>query len=308
MTRTIEPILAQIADDATVVRELHDVPPYRVYELRLDDRRAVLKVDDHPRGHASDEGRVHEYVAAHTSAPVPAVLAVGADYYLTAWSDDVAQSAATIDTEWARAAGRWLGTVHADTAGDFDGFGRPQDGPSGLELEAHDDWIDAAGERIAYHRTALEPLGYADVVDSVGRFLESNPHVFDGAGEPVLCHGDVHPEHLAYVDGEPTAAIDFEHALVAPAEYDCWRTVMPYVEARDDVSDAVARAFRAGYESVRPLSAGLERRRPAYRLLNLVAFLESLFLQRTVDTRTRERTGERLRTLVFETLEAMEEG
>ncbi|MXV64484.1 phosphotransferase [Natronorubrum sp. JWXQ-INN-674] len=307
MKSKIETTLAQYADDGTVVRELHDVPPYRVYEVRLDGRRSVLKIDDHPRGHAADEGRVHDYVSSNASAPVPDVLAIGTDHYLTTWDDDIDRSTATVEPTWARAAGRWLGTLHADTTGEFDGFGRPRDGPSGLELEAHDDWIDAARERLAFHRAFLAPLGYGAVVDAVDRFLKNNPNAFDGAGEPVLCHGDIHPDHLVHVDGQVTAAIDFEHAFVAPAEYDYWRTVMPYFEACDDVSEAAARAFRTGYESVRPLPEDLERRRLAYRAVNLVAFLESLFLQENAGPERREALGDQLRTAAFETLEALRE-
>nr|WP_255192240.1 aminoglycoside phosphotransferase family protein [Natronobeatus ordinarius] len=265
----------------------------------------MLKVDDHPRGHAADEGRVHEYVATHTSAPVPDVLAVGADHYLTAWDDALATTPATTDSRWARVAGDWLATLHADTAGEFGGFGRPRDDGDALAVDAHDEWIDAARERIASHREFLERVGHADVADAVDRFLECHPGVLDGAGEPVLCHGDVHPEHLAGSDGGRASAIDFEHALVAPAEYDYWRTAMPYLEAPDDVDDTVSRAFRDGYEAVRPLPDGLGRRKPIYRVVNLVAFLESLYLQRPVGPAERERRGAVMRKLVLETLEEL---
>lgn len=298
---TIEPY----ADDVRLLEELHDVPPYRVYEVSLDGRRAVLKVDDHPRGHAADEGRVLEHIECETSAGVPDVIAVGTGHYVTAWDDAFAGSPDPIDEEWAHVAGSWLGRLHADTAGAFDGFGRPRDGGSELAIDAHDRWIDAARERVGYHREYLEPLGYADVAESVNEFLRENPEIFEGCSEPVLCHGDVHPEHLARrADGTATA-IDFEHALVAPAEYDYWRATMPYFEAADDVDDAALWAFRAGYESVRPLPHGLEERRPAYRLLNLVAFFESLYLQGNVGPDERERRAGNLRRLVSETVETL---
>lgn len=294
---TLEPY----ADEPTVVRELHDVPPYRVYEVRLEGRRAVLKHDDHPRGHAADEGRTHEYVSRRTDASVPDVIAVGDDHYIAAWSDTIARAPETIDTNWARAAGAWLGTLHDDTAGAFNGYGRLRDGGSGLELETHDDWIDALIARLEYHRAYLEEFGYADVADDVRRFLRTSPHALEGAGAPVLCHGDVHPEHVAS-DGATTAAIDFEHALVAPAEYDYWRTAIPYLETRDDVDDAVGRAFRDGYESVRSLPADLESRRPVYRAITGVAFIESLFLQRNVSPDRRPTVADRLREAVSDAL------
>ncbi|RKD97560.1 phosphotransferase family protein [Halopiger aswanensis] len=293
--------LKPYADEPTVVRELHDVPPYRVYEVRLDGRRAVLKRDAHPRGHAADEGRVHEYVAQRTEAPVPDVIAVGDDHYVTAWSDTIAQTPETLDVNWARAAGAWLGALHDDTVGAFDGYGRPRDSGSGLELEGHSDWVDALMAKIDYHRAYLEEFGYADTADAVLQFLRTHPHALDGAGEPVLCHGDVHPEHVASV-GETTAAIDFEHALVAPAEYDYWRTAIPYLEMRDDVDDAVRRAFRDGYEFVRSLPADLESQHPIYRAITGVAFLESVFLQRNVAPERRPAVADRLREAVSDAL------
>lgn len=297
LAATLEPY----ADEQTVVRELHDVPPYRVYEVRLEGRRAVLKLDDHPRGRAAAEGRVHEYVARRTDDPVPDVVAVGDDHYVAAWSDAIAQASETIDSNWARAAGAWLGTLHDDTVGAFDGYGRPRDGGSELELEAYDDWADALIARIEDHRSYLEECGYGEVADDVLRFLRTQPHALEGAGAPVLCHGDVHPEHVAS-NGETTAAVDFEHALVAPPEYDYWRTAIPYLETRADVDDAVRRAFRDGYESVRSLPDDLERRRPIYRATTGVAFLESLFLQRNVGPDRRPAVADRLCEAVSDAL------
>ena len=307
MKRSPEQILAAYGIEGTVIRELHDVPPYRVYDVRSGDQRVVLKIDDHPRGHAVDEGRVHEYVAENTSAPVPAVIAVGGDHYITTWDEGIANSTEQVDRQWARAAGEWLGVLHADTGGEFDGFGRPVDGAGRLDVVAHENWVDAVTDRIAYHRPYLETKGYADVANAVETFFREHPTVFDGVGEPVLCHGDCHPEHHVRTDGNRVVAIDFEHALVAPAEYDYWRTAMPYFEARADVDERVKRAFQNGYESVRSLPEGFDERRPLYRLLNSVAFLESLHLQRTVEAEKRNEMGTWIRGRVFEILEDLYE-
>jgi len=179
---TVRDALASHADDATVVRELHDVPPYRVFEVRLDGRRAVLKVDAHPRGHAAVGGSVRAYVARETPVPVPAVLAVGEDHFLAAWDDDAPEpdAAEAIGERWACA-------------------------------------------RLDYHRSYLADRGHADVVDAVDALLAEHPEAFEGAGPPVLCHGNVHSEHAATRDGRVVSVVDFEHALVAPAEYDYWR-------------------------------------------------------------------------------------
>lgn len=303
MSTNIEKRLAQYSADNDIVRLLHDVPPYRVFEVRLDDRRAVLKVDDHPRGHAADEGCVQDYVATNTAAAAPAVLAVGSDHYLASWCDQFADASEAVETTWARAAGKWVGTLHADTADQFDGFGRPQRTADGLEITAHAEWIDAVRERLSYHREFLATVGHAAIVDAVDEFFRENPDVFDGVGDPVLCHGDVHPEH--HVRGEAGAllGIDFEHALVAPAEYDYWRTVMPYIRSNDAADDSVEQAFRAGYETVRELPPDFETRAPLFELLNWIAFFESLYLQQRIEPTERDGKAQWMETRVDETLE-----
>ncbi|MFC4543200.1 phosphotransferase [Halosolutus amylolyticus] len=294
-------------DDLEIVRELHDVPPYRVYEARIDGHRAVLKVDTHSRGHAAVEGRVQAFVARHTTVPVPEILDVGDHHYVSRW-DDTVRTPESIDERWARAAGRTLATLHEDTDGEFDGFGQFRVGDDGLEAAGRDDWVDAVRDRLAYHRPFLERVGHADLVDTVDEFLAEYPAVFDGAGDSVCCHGNVHPEHVATTTGEATAVIDFEHALVAPGEYDYWRVVTPLFEGDPDVGDAVPDAFREGYESVRPLPNGFERRRDAYQLLNLVSYVESLFLQQNVEPSRLPRRAERLRELASDTLERLRRG
>lgn len=295
MYEDVEATIARYADDATVVDELHAVPPYRVYEVRLDGRRAVLKVDAHWRGHAAAEGRVQAFVAGETSASTPAVLAVGTDHFLAAYHDRIACTPDAPTDEWARSAGRWLARLHADTVGAFGGYGRPVAGDDGLEVDARDEWVDAVRARLAHHREYLEPIGYADVAAAVDAFLADSPEVFDGVDEPVLCHGNVHPEHLATGGDDGPVAIDFEHALVAPAEYDFWRVAVPLFGGHERGVDPFEQAFREGYERVGSLPADLERRRPAYELLNSVAYLESLHLQENVGPAERERIAERIR-------------
>ncbi|WP_276254872.1 phosphotransferase family protein [Halomontanus rarus] len=301
---TLRKRLEQYATDVAIVRQLHDVPPYRVHEVRLDDRRAVVKIDAHPRGHAAAEGRVQEYVATNTSVPVPRVLAVGEDHFVAEWDDDAPHEAQTVTDDWSHAVGRWMGELHAQTAGDFDAFGRPV-ASDGLEIEGHDDWLSAVRARLAYHRPFLEEVGHADVVGAVDDVLHDRPAAFDGAGEPVLCHGNLHPEHAAVRDGDVTAVVDFEHALVAPGEYDYWRIVLPVFAGRDDSEERALRAFRDGYESVHSLPSGFERRSELYLLVNLVSYLEALYLQQNVGAAERAERSEWMRTAVFDRIESL---
>ncbi len=310
------------ATDTDIVQALHDVPPYRVYEVSLGGRRAVLKLDAHPRGHAAVEGRVQAYVAAETALRVPSVLAVGSNYYLAAWDAAAATATADHDETWCRAAGTALGRLHEETRGDVSAYGafrvggrsRGGDQSDGrfdsetgtlaedLGLDAHETWREAVVTRLDHHRAYLAEKGYADVAEEAMAYVRDCPGAFDGVGDPVCCHGNVLPEHLAVSDGDPAALIDFEHALAAPAAYDYWRTAGPILRGSDD-RPRLERAFRDGYESVRPVPESTESHERAYRLLNAVAYTEALFLQKNRDRAERTETAERFRTFVSELID-----
>ena len=303
MRRDIHDTLAAQFEEHRVVRRLRDVPPHEVYEVRVDGRRAVCKVDAGPTGNAGVEGRVTAFVGERTSVPVPEILHVGGDRYVAAWHPDAPAPGVdrTVDGEWAAAAGRGLATLHAETAPLLDGYGRFESRGDDIVVEGHDDWHAAALADVRRRRPILARYGHADVADAVIDALRDRPDAFEGAGGPVCCHGWATPEHVATPDGRVACVVDFEHALAAPGEYDYWRTVLPTFAG----DDATRRAFREGYDSVRSLPAGVERRAPFYVLLNEVYYVQSLYVQ---ERRGPEETAERaawLRNSVRERLEAL---
>jgi len=292
--------LTERFDSHGFVRRLHDVPPHEVHEVRVDGRRAVAKFDTGPTGNASVEGRVMAFVGEHTSVPVPDVLARGSDFYVAAWHPDAPEPEAdgTPTPEWARAAGRGLATLHAETGRLLDSYGQFR--ASGDLLDGRDDWHEAARDYVRGYRPTLTEHGHGDVADAVLDCLDAHPGVFAGAGDPVCCHGWATPEHVAVRDGEVACVVDFEHAIAAPGEFDYWRTVLPAFDG-----GAVERAFRAGYESVRDLPDGFERRRPAYALLCDVYYLVSLHVQAQHGPAKTEEIASHLRESVFERLDAL---
>jgi Ser/Thr protein kinase RdoA (MazF antagonist) len=283
-------------DDHEVRRRLHDVPPHEVYEVLVDGRRAVYKGDTGPTGNAEMEGQVMAAVADHTSVTVPETLFVGDGYYVAAWHPDApsAEAEHEADEEWARAAGRGLATLHAETVPFVDAYGAFRAGEA-FAVHECDNWHAAAVEYVEDRRPVLDRYGHADVADRVLDHLAGRPGAFAGAGEPVCCHGWATPEHVAVADGEVACMIDFEHAIAAPGEYDYWRTVFP---AFGPGENEPRTAFREGYESVRSLPAGFERRAPYYGLLNAVYHFESLYVQERNDPEETERKAVRLRSRV----------
>lgn len=313
MRRHVHDRLATQFDADRIVRQLHDVPPHEVYEVVVDGRRAVYKGDTGPTGNAGLEGRVLAFVDGRTSVPVPGVLLAGDDYFVATWHPDAPapDDSPVADETWAAAAGRELATLHAETAPAIDTYGlfvtndcvtvsQDCDMPGDdLAIDGSDDPHAAAVDYVRRRRPVLARYGHADAADAVDDFLTNHPDALEGAGEPVCCHGWATPEHVAIGDDGVTCVVDFEHALAAPGEFDYWRTVLPTFGNNDDGREA----FRDGYESVRSLPAGFDRRKPMYVLLNLVYFFESLYVQDQHGSVETIQRADRLRKQVFETLD-----
>lgn len=295
-------------DEYEIIRLLHDIPPHEVWEVAVAGRRVVLKFDTGPTGSAGVEGRVLAFVEAQTSVPVPAVLAVGGDFYVAAWHPDAPapDTGPEADETWAKAAGRGLATLHTETAPHVDSFGRftLDLNRDRLVVDGHDAWHPAAVDYVRRLAERLGEFGHADVATAALEHLHEHPDAFDGSGEPVLCHGWWTPEHVAVGDDTYTEAavqcvVDWEHAMAAPAEWDFWRTVLPTFDGGD-----AQQAFRKGYESVRPLPDDLEDRRPMYLLLVWLYYFESLYLQAQHGEAETEKRAGVLRERVFEILDS----
>lgn len=306
MTDVIRDTLDTQFETYSIVRQLHDVPPHEVYEVTVDGRPAVCKVDTGETGSAGMEGRVTAFVAERTTLPVPGVLAVGEEYYVAEWHPDAPEPDGTFeaDEHWAEAAGRGLATLHEETATLLDQYGqfRPGNsaGPDGISTTGHDGWHAAALEYVRQYRPTLARYGHDDIADAVLTVLEDHPDAFAGADGPVCCHGWATPEHVTVRDGDVACLVDFEHAIAAPGEFDYWRTVTPTFGPDTEAAKA---AFREGYESVRPLPDGLDRRRPLYVVLNGVYYFESLYVQDQHTPEETERIAGRIRENVLDRLD-----
>lgn len=290
-------------DSYRIGEKLHDVPPHEVYEVTVDGTRAVCKANTGPTGNAGVEGRVTAVVNEETAVPVPEVLQVGTDYFVAAFHPEAPAPDKTqqVDDSWAAATGRGLARLHDETADYFDGYGQCRADGDRVTTTGYDEFHDAALEYVRRYRPTLDRYGHADVADDVIDALRANPDAFTGVGEAVLCHGWASPEHVSIVDGELACLLDFEHAIVAPAEFDFWRTADPAFER-----DSQLERFREGYESVRSLPRRFEARHPLWRILNVIYFFVSLYVQDQHDATETERRAQHLRELVMESIEQTE--
>lgn len=284
MTDPIHDALASHDDDYTVGPELHAVPPHLVHEVRFRGRRAVCKVATGPPADPVTEARVTEFVGRETTVPVPEILAVGRDpdHYVAAWVDGLPGEPPAFDEPTARAVGRGLATLHAETDGQFDATGHLRgtvdDSVEPLGFDARGAWSDTLLDRIETRREYLATVGYGDLAARVAAFVRDHRDLFDVAEGAALLHGTYLPEHVATSGERVDCVIDFEHALVGPPEYDYLRTAVP-VFAGEATHGVPESTFRAAYESVRPLPEGFETRREAHVLVQTVSYLRALFVQ-----------------------------
>ncbi|WP_436907845.1 phosphotransferase [Halosimplex marinum] len=307
MTQDVHRALAAQFERHEIRAQLHDVPPHAVYEVRVDGRRAVCKVARGPTAEPATEAAVVDHLARRTDLPVPTVLASGEGYFVASWLDglpaaDESPDPGEVDDGYARALGAGLGRLHEATAGTFarPGFPRPAGGTRsepegnerGLRVDGRGRWPEVLRAYLDRVADDLADTEWVEPVREVRRLVADRPDLFAGGGAPVLCHGNFLPAHVGFATdpaGEPAdpagraaelaAVVDFEHALVAPGEYDYWRTATPVFRRPDGPPRPTLSAFRAGYESVRPLPDGFDRRSDGYALVNLASYLRALRVQ-----------------------------
>jgi fructosamine-3-kinase len=294
VTDPIHDALASHDDDHAVGPELHAVPPHLVHEVRFRGRRAVCKVATGPPADPVTEGRVTEFVARETTVPVPEVLAVGRDpdHYVAAWVDGLPGKDRAFDERTARAMGRGLATLHAETEERFDATGhlrgwtdsevadsKESRTTAALSLDARDAWSDTLLDRIEVRQEYLADVGYADVAERVAAFVRDYREVFDAAEGAALLHGTYLPDHATTSGDRVDCVVDFEHALVGPPEYDYLRSAIPVFANRGEAHGVPESVFREAYESVRPHPPGFETRREAHVLVQTVSYLRALFVQ-----------------------------
>ncbi|SIR51736.1 Phosphotransferase enzyme family protein [Haladaptatus litoreus] len=308
--------LAQHAEQYEIVRKLHEVPPHVTYEVRIDGKRAVCKRATSDEGDPAMEARAMQFLERNTSVPVPHVLGVGSGHFVAEWNDEVPEDG-SVSVEGARTIGAGLATLHDETYTTFEsclarfdsyGFLETRDGK--LALDARGSWHEMVCDFLADRRDFLRDGGFdadADAATDALAFVREHPELLRGAGEPVLCHGNYVPDHVGRDEGEVTVVIDFEHALVGPGEYDYWRTAIPTFMGPEGIDETLTGAFRTGYESVRSLPPGFDRREAVYRLITVVSFFRSLCLQRQQTGDEATRTAARFRGYVDDLIDSIRE-
>ena len=284
MTRTVHDALASHPVETTVHRRLHDVRPHEVFEVTYDGQRAVCKVAQHRIGDPELEGRILEFVDAETPVPAPPILAVGPDHFVAGWCTGLPDDP-TVDEVRSQTMGATLARLHESASEHFDAPGHLAVENDALAVDADARWSDTLRALLEDRGRFLEPRGYGDLATEVFDLVEAFPEAFDDVGAPTLLHGNALPDHVG-IDrstdpAQVTRVIDFEHALVGPPVFDLLRTIGPTFGPPGATHDPDGReAFFEGYASVRSLPENLDETLRQLSVVNGVAYLRALHLQR----------------------------
>ena len=230
------------------------------------------------------------YVDARRDVAAPTVLAGDVDrevpYLATApldgrplwvpWDDADRAGRAALSER----VGRTLATLHADR---FEAHGRiVGGGADGLDLRTGS-WTDVLAATVGEMRELAPSDRYESQFKAVREVIEAERGRLDGAPAALL-HGDPAAPNFLVTD-ERVGAVDWERAHVGDPARDLYRARDQLIEpTRESADERLVEALHAGYrERAGGLPAGLEDRRPVYRLVRLLGV--SGFFERHVEAR-----------------------
>ena len=207
---------------------------------------------------------LHSLVRAHTSVPIPQVIAVDTTYRLWPWRYIIKEYAPGI--EWAEAlpqmdneaqegAYRQIGSAVAELHTiSFDAFGEL--GDDGLP-HAQMPYLEALAKR------ATQRIKDAGQAAKFIKLLQERASLFEEINQPTLCHDDLHKHNILFhrENGEwkLSAILDFDSAYAGHHESDLSRL--------DLWHGMIGPGFWEAYTEVLPISPAYKERRPIHQLL-----------------------------------------
>ena len=261
-----ETVATLVDDDVRTVRPL-DAGKNAVYEVTLDDRRAVLKVGTATPDRVRAEPGLVDVVDARTDVPVPTVLCAGQDhlehpYCLyervpgRTYGDRPASLTADLLGRVCETAGRHLADLHAVTT--FDRFGPvvPDDGTPTIP-EGHEDWLPQFRRILDAKATAVDDR-FADLrgpIQDYARDLDEDD-LGSESQEAALVHMDYRPANLVLdPDGSPVtrAVLDWSGAAAAPPAYELAHAetlLTEWPRLDNGTRTRLVNRFRTGYDEL----------------------------------------------------------
>lgn len=307
---TLRDALASEFEEYAIRRLLRKGDRNTVYEVSVDDRRAVCKTTGGEPPTLAREGAVLTAVAERTPVPVPDVLSSCDGYLVLEWARGEPYGAADARSERRtrlRAVGRILARLHRTTVSWFAGHGTLKRGRGPLAVDAPTDWPSRLAAFVDDWASDLAGTPDADAGRAVAEFVADRRRAFAGR-PPVLVHGEPSPDHVRFDGREVDALLDWELAQAAPGEFDLVWAERDFLRTPlgTEVDDDLRAALHEGYEAERPTSPGAEFRREVYRAAFAMRDLKHADGRESVAGDGSDDRRASLRSYVFERLDAAE--
>ncbi|KPN29556.1 fructosamine-3-kinase [Halolamina pelagica] len=301
---TLTTVLEEAFDDYAIDRRVRVGERNTVYAARADGQRVACKLTDCQPGVLAREARLQRAVGESAPVAVPDVLASTDGCLVLEWLDaepfgDHRQRG----PERFRAVGAALARLHAATANRFDGHGTLAVDGDGLAVEEGTDWPTRFATFVQRWADDLDGTSDADVGAAVLDAVIRHSGAFADV-PPVLIHGEASPDHVL-LDDDTVALIDWELGQAAPGGFDLvWAERDLLGRPLDDGHAEIREVLLDGYREVRALGDAFDCRRELYRAGFATRELGLWHDPDRAVENERENHRKRLRSFVFDRLDA----
>lgn len=263
------------------LREL-DGNNHQVYHAHGDGYNHVVKFCRTPgfKQKLSREIKLLQWLAEHTSAPVPELTAhdrseaiVPAPYLVMPYLGELTPGSGLTDIshDALRSLGSALGQLHSQAK--CDGFGVPAVSAADRITGPQESWAETLDTVLQGHLGEINGTPFEDIGERIYSHFDRERSVFERVSDASLMHNDLNPTNVRFASESVDTILDWERSLCGHSLYDLCKTELMFFEGPDVCVDDSASQFYDGYRRVRHLGEEFERYQRLYRP---ILFLEPM--------------------------------
>jgi len=155
----------------------------------------------------------------------------------------------------------------------FDNFGELKVENGEIAVGETKNWPELFQHMISFWIDQIEGGEFDDLVPEIRDAVADNLDLLEDVETPVLVHREVDTKNILIEDGELSAILDWEYCVAGHGELDLITTEGRMIESNfssDENWKKYRKELYKGYESVRSLEEGWQKRRQLYLLFPLV--------------------------------------